>query len=177
MSRLSNDVNAVEDMVVHGTDKVITDGLRVAITLGIIFTSSWRLALLALAPLPIFLAAVFVFSRFIRPLYRSVREELGDINAELRGEHRRHARHQGLRPRGLRVGKFERPAATTSTSSARHLAVVHLLPLPGLPDVLGHVAGRVARRPDDRVGSGVVTTGDIMGFVGYLQQFYCRFGA
>ena len=29
MSRLSNDVNSVEDMVVHGTDEVVSDGLRV----------------------------------------------------------------------------------------------------------------------------------------------------
>lgn len=83
MSRVSNDVNTVEDMVVHGVDTIITDSLTVIGTIGIILWMNWKLALIGMAPLPLFLVGVIIFARVIRPLYERVREELGDINSRL----------------------------------------------------------------------------------------------
>ncbi len=83
MSRISNDVNAVEDMVVHGVDTVISDSVTVIGTVVLILTMNWKLALIGMAPLPLFLVAVTIFARVIRPLYERIREELGDINSRL----------------------------------------------------------------------------------------------
>jgi len=83
MSRVSNDVNTVEDMVVHGLDTIISDSLTIIGTVGIILWMNWKLALIGMAPLPLFLAAVISFGRIVRPLYELVREQLGDINSRL----------------------------------------------------------------------------------------------
>jgi len=86
MSRLSNDVNAVEDMVVHGADEVIANVVLSCGVVVILLYSYWdRLTLVAagLWPLPVFVAGIVIFAKFVRPIYRKIREDLGDINNEL----------------------------------------------------------------------------------------------
>ena len=84
MSRVSNDVNVLEDLVVHGTDTVIVQLLTLVGAAAIVFSIlSWQLGLVILAPVPILLIAVYRFSLRIRPIYRSIRDRLGDINARL----------------------------------------------------------------------------------------------
>jgi subfamily B ATP-binding cassette protein MsbA len=83
MSRLSNDVESVENLVAHGTDTIVSDSVRVLIMVGAMFLLSWKLAALALIPLPLFLAGVIWFARKVRPYYRAVRDQLGEINAHL----------------------------------------------------------------------------------------------
>ena len=83
MSRISNDVDAVEDMVVHGTDTVFRDALQILLGIGVLFWMRPELALIALAPVPIFVTAMIIFARVIRPIFRRVRDDLGEINARL----------------------------------------------------------------------------------------------
>jgi ABC-type multidrug transport system fused ATPase/permease subunit len=83
MSRLSNDVGAVENLVSHGTDTIVSESLRLVLMIGILLWLSWKLALLALVPVPIFAVAIVLFARKVRPYYEKVRQQLGDINAHL----------------------------------------------------------------------------------------------
>jgi subfamily B ATP-binding cassette protein MsbA len=83
MSRLSNDVSSVENMVAHGTDTLISDSARVVATVGIMMWLSWKLAGVALIPLPLFVVGIIVFAQKVRPYYRKVRDQLGEINAHL----------------------------------------------------------------------------------------------
>jgi ABC-type multidrug transport system fused ATPase/permease subunit len=86
MSRLSNDVSAVEDMVVHGADELISNVITaVGVVVFLLVGFGHRSALMAASfwPVPFFAAGILVFSRYVRPIYRKIREELGDINNEL----------------------------------------------------------------------------------------------
>ncbi|MFP3904005.1 MAG: ABC transporter transmembrane domain-containing protein, partial [Armatimonadota bacterium] len=83
MSKLSNDVDSVEDMVVHGTDTLVTDLLYIVLVLAGMLYFSPRLAFVAVLPVPIFLAGIIWFSIKIRPFFRKVRDKLGEINANL----------------------------------------------------------------------------------------------
>ncbi|MGQ9732785.1 MAG: ABC transporter ATP-binding protein, partial [Candidatus Zipacnadales bacterium] len=83
MSRLSNDVGAVENMVAHGTDTLISDTLRVVVMVGIMVWMSWQIAGVALLPVPFFVVAMIWFAKKVRPYYREVRDQLGEINAHL----------------------------------------------------------------------------------------------
>jgi subfamily B ATP-binding cassette protein MsbA len=83
MSRLSNDVGAVENMVAHGTDTLISDTCRLIGLIIFITVMLWQLALISLIPLPIFAIAIVLFARKVRPYYQKVRDELGEINAHL----------------------------------------------------------------------------------------------
>jgi subfamily B ATP-binding cassette protein MsbA len=83
MSRVTNDVNALENFVTHGSALTAVDLLRLLGGATVLILLDWRLALLVLIPVPLLAAALRVFNSRIRPIYRQVRARLGDINAQL----------------------------------------------------------------------------------------------
>ena len=83
MSRVTNDVNALENFVTHGSALTAVDVLRLAGGAVIIFLLDARLALLVLLPVPVLAVSLRYFNTRIRPVYRRVRARLGDINAQL----------------------------------------------------------------------------------------------
>ncbi|MCJ7622679.1 MAG: ABC transporter ATP-binding protein/permease [Anaerolineaceae bacterium] len=83
MSRVTNDVNALENFVTHGATFVVIDFLRLVGAVAILLWLNWKLALLVCIPIPILGVALRMFNTRIRPVYRRMRARLGDINAKL----------------------------------------------------------------------------------------------
>ncbi|MFZ5915677.1 MAG: ABC transporter ATP-binding protein [Chloroflexota bacterium] len=83
MSRVTNDVNVLENFVTHGSALTAVDLLRLVGGAAILFVLDARLALLVLLPVPVLAIALRYFNTRIRPVYRRVRARLGDINAQL----------------------------------------------------------------------------------------------
>jgi len=83
MSRVTNDVNALEHFVTHGSALTAVDLLRLVGAVVVLLLLDWRLALLVLLPVPVLAVALRYFNTRIRPIYRRVRDRLGDINARL----------------------------------------------------------------------------------------------
>jgi subfamily B ATP-binding cassette protein MsbA len=83
MSRITNDVNELENFVTHGSSLTVIDVLRLFGTSIVLLWLDWRLALVALLPVPLLVVALRFFNRRVRPIYRQVRDRLGDINARL----------------------------------------------------------------------------------------------
>jgi len=83
MSRVTNDVNALEHFVTHGSALTAIDLLRLVGGAVILFFLDTRLALLVLLPVPVLAISLRHFNTRIRPIYRQIRARLGDINAQL----------------------------------------------------------------------------------------------
>ncbi len=83
MSRVTNDVNALEQFVTHGVALTTVDLLRLLGASAVLVVLNWRLALITLIPLPVIGIGLWVFNHRARPIYRRVRDRLGDINASL----------------------------------------------------------------------------------------------
>ena len=83
MTRVTNDVNALEHFVTHGSALTVIDLLRLVGSAAILFALEWRLALLVLIPVPLLAVTLRYFNTRVRPIYRRVRDRLGDINARL----------------------------------------------------------------------------------------------
>jgi subfamily B ATP-binding cassette protein MsbA len=83
MSRVTNDVNALEQFVTHGSSLTVVDLLRLMGTAVVLLLLDWRLGLIAMLPVPILGVALRLFNRRVGPVYRRVRDRLGDINARL----------------------------------------------------------------------------------------------
>jgi ABC-type multidrug transport system fused ATPase/permease subunit len=83
MSRVTNDLSALEHFVTHGSALTAVDLVRLIGGSIILFVLDWRLAALVLIPVPILAVALRHYNTKIRPVYRSVRARLGDINAKL----------------------------------------------------------------------------------------------
>ena len=86
MSRVTNDVNELERFITHGVTLIVVDFLRLVGASAILMVLDWRLALVALLPTPIIGIALRRFNRRVRPIYRRVRDRLGDINARLQDD-------------------------------------------------------------------------------------------
>lgn len=83
MSRVTNDVNVLERFVTHGVALTLADLLRLSGASVVLLTLNWKLAMVMLAPLPVLAGGLWVFNQRARPIYRRVRDRLGDINASL----------------------------------------------------------------------------------------------
>lgn len=83
MSRVTNDVNALESFVTHGVALTVVDFFRLVGASVILLVLNWKLALVMLIPLPLMGVGLWIFNHRARPMYRRVRDRLGDINASL----------------------------------------------------------------------------------------------
>ena len=83
LSRASSDVDAVQEVVIRGTDSIIANFLRLAGVSVIFCALNLKLGLATL--LPILLVGVFLklFNRRVKGVYKQAREKLGLVNAKL----------------------------------------------------------------------------------------------
>ncbi|MFP4380404.1 MAG: ABC transporter ATP-binding protein [Candidatus Sumerlaeia bacterium] len=177
MSRVSNDVGAVEHMVVHGSDDIISNVVHVMGATFFLFWMDWRMALVALAPLPIYATALWIFAHHIRPIFHQIRQELGDINAKLQE-----------RLGGIQVVKAfarEEPEIEFFDESNRaywkqssksiwmwgsFFPLLHLITAIGLVLLVWFGAGQAADSQNN------ISTGTIVAFIMYMQRFYQPIG-
>ncbi len=83
MSRTTNDVNALEQFITHGVILTTVDLLRLVGASVILLLLNWQLALVVLAAVPIIGLGLRRYNRHVRPIYRQVRDRLGDMNTRL----------------------------------------------------------------------------------------------
>ena len=83
MSRVTNDLGALEHFVTHGSALTAVDFMRLIGGVLILLILDFRLAVLVMIPIPILALAFRHYNTKIRPVYRRVRARLGDINAKL----------------------------------------------------------------------------------------------
>jgi len=173
MSRVSNDVNTVEDMVVHGTDEVVSNILTVVGTIIILMYMNWRLALTGLWPLPIFVVSLIIFARYIRPLYRKIRDDLGDINAELQENI---AGISVVKAFGREEHELERFRNWSREYYQANVRAIWLwttfFPFIGFLTSMSSVGVLWYGAGPSIAGNSVASAGDIVMFLGYLMRFY-----
>src|SRR4051794_4666115 len=81
MSRLSSDVNAIEQLVLSGVMQVVAQSVKIMIFGGLLFVLNWRLALASMMAAPLFTLASRYFSRRIKSASREKRRRTGTISA------------------------------------------------------------------------------------------------
>jgi ATP-binding cassette subfamily B protein len=83
ISRLTNDVEALDQLVTDGVTTLVQSTLFLFGTAVILFFLDWQLALATLAVLPLMLVATGIFRVRSARAYRAVRERLGLVTATL----------------------------------------------------------------------------------------------
>ncbi len=83
LTRLTNDVDALNEFLSQGLVALLGDSARLALVAITITILNWRLALVSFAMLPIMAIATVVFQRVMRKAFRAVRQRLARINAYL----------------------------------------------------------------------------------------------
>jgi len=83
ISRLTNDVEAIDQLVTDGVTTLVQSTLLLVGTAVLLFVLDWRLALATLAVIPLVSAATVLFRTRSSRAYAAVRERLGLVTATL----------------------------------------------------------------------------------------------
>jgi ATP-binding cassette subfamily B protein len=81
ITRVTNDVEVLNDMFSSGIVMVFSDVFTIIGILYFMFSMNWRLALISLSVLPLLFYGTFLFRRKAREAYREVRIQIARINA------------------------------------------------------------------------------------------------
>ncbi len=83
ISRVTNDCERIERFVVEVMQQLIVDVLTLALILGILLASSWKITLATLIPVPAVFVMVWVFSRKVKSTYRKAWRTSASLTAHL----------------------------------------------------------------------------------------------
>jgi ATP-binding cassette, subfamily B, multidrug efflux pump len=83
LTRITNDVDALNEFITQGTVALLGDLVRLVFVVITMLLLNWRLALVSFAMLPVVLLTTMLFQKIMRGVYRQVRQRIARINAYL----------------------------------------------------------------------------------------------
>ena len=83
MSRVLNDTEHMQRIFVDGLEEIITAGLTLIGIMIMLFMLNWKLALLALVPIPLLVLGAALFTKRVHGYYRVIRKGAAELNALL----------------------------------------------------------------------------------------------
>jgi ABC-type multidrug transport system fused ATPase/permease subunit len=171
ISRLTNDVEALDQLVTDGVTTLVQSTLFLFGTSIILFFLDWRLALATLTVMPLMFVATAIFRVRSARAYRAVRERLGLVTATLAEDISGMRVVQAFRRERANQRNFEEVNAhyrqanqTTVTLNGLYFPFVDFLSALATAIVLGY-GGYL-------VFGGSLTQGTLFAFVLYLSNFF-----
>ena len=171
ISRLTNDVEALDQLVTDGVSTLVQSTLTLGGTAVLLFVLDWRLALATLAVIPLMSAGTAIFRRYSVRAYSAVRERLGLVTATLAEDiagmrvvqafTREQANIRAVREISER---YRRSNQQTVVLNGIYFPFVDLLSTVALAVVLGY-GGHL-------YFGGSVTIGTLFAFMLYVQNFF-----
>jgi len=171
ISRLTNDVEALDQLVTDGVTTLIQSTLFLFGTSIILFFLDWRLALATLTVMPLMFIATAIFRMRSARAYRAVRERLGLVTATLAEDISGMRVVQAFRRERANQRNFEEVNAhyreanqTTVVLNGLYFPFVDFLSALATAIVIGY-GGYL-------VFGGSLTVGTLLAFVLYLSNFF-----
>ena len=171
ISRLTNDVEALDQLVTDGVTSLVQNSLTLVGTAIILFFLDWRLALATMTILPLLVVATALFRKHSARAYRQVRERLGLVTATLAEDiagmrvvqafTRETKNEHNFRDVNLR---YREANQRTILLNGFYFPFVDFLSAVATAVVLGY-GGYL-------VFGGSMTAGTLFAFVGYLSNFF-----
>ncbi|ULE35373.1 ABC transporter ATP-binding protein [Mycobacterium sp. IDR2000157661] len=171
VSRSTNDVEAIQDMLETGFDSLITGVLTLFGTAVLLITLDWRLGLMCLVAFPVLVALVWWFRNESAKTYRRVRESAALVIVQfvetMTGikavqAYRREPRNQEI---------FEGVADRYKMDNERTFRLLAVF-MPGVKLVGNITTGVVLLYGGYRVLNGEMTIGTLTAFLLYLRMFF-----
>ncbi|HEY3050099.1 MAG TPA: ABC transporter ATP-binding protein [Gaiellaceae bacterium] len=171
ISRLTNDVEALDQLVTDGVTSLVQNTLTLLGSAIILFFLDWRLALAALTVMPAMTIATALFRKYSARAYRDVRERLGLVTATLAEDIagmrivQAFTREPAAERNFRQVSERYRDAnQRTVTLNGLYFPFVDFLSAIATAVVLGYGGYLVFGRS--------MTAGTLFAFVGYLSNFF-----
>ncbi len=171
VSRLTNDIDALDQLVTDGVVSLVTNSLTFGGAIVFLFVLDWRLALATLSIMPLVVAATLIFRSRSALAYALVRERIADVSAHLQESisgirvvkafRRERADYEGLD----RANAAYRDAnMRTVLQSGVYFPFVEFMSAVGVVIVLWYGGSLVSDR--------ALQIGVLVAFIGYLASFF-----
>jgi ATP-binding cassette, subfamily B, bacterial len=171
ISRLSEDIEEIEELMISEFASILTYLFQFVFFVGALFYLQWRLALVSLFVIPLFLLAGRYFSRKIRGATREERRRTGSISAVAQESLSNVALVQAYNLQQKEVSRFRRE---NEGSFVAEMAATRLdalfSPLVSVIEVAG--VGVVIAAGTWELSQGRLTIGGLLVFLVYLSQLY-----
>jgi ABC-type multidrug transport system fused ATPase/permease subunit len=171
ISRLTNDVEALDQLVTDGVTSLVQNSLTLLGTAIILFFLDWQLALATMTILPLLVVATALFRKHSARAYRAVRERLGLVTATLAEDIAGMRVVQAFTREAVNERNF-RDVNLRYRAANQRTIVLNGLYFPFV-DFLSAVATAIVLGYGGyRVFDGNMTVGTLFAFVGYLSNFF-----
>jgi ATP-binding cassette, subfamily B, bacterial len=171
LSRLSNDIEEIEEFVISEMASTLTNIFQFIFFVGALFYLQWRLALVSLIVLPLFLVVGRYFSRKIGGATREERRRLGSVSAVAEESLSNAALVQAYNRQDHEVSRFRKENEASFAAEMKTTRLDALFsPLVDIIQVLG--VGIVIAFGTWELSQGRLTIGGLIVFLVYLSQLY-----
>ena len=171
MSRANDDVNYVERIFIDGVEQVVTAILTLIGISVILFYMHWKLALVALLPIPFLAYGAWIYTSKAHDQYHVVRKRAAKMNAKLQDSISGIRETLAFNRQLHEIKQFEKRSRDYCDGT---LAVMRLWafysPTMMFLGSLGTVL--ILLYGVGLVQAGAITVGSLVAFVGYLALFY-----
>ena len=171
ITRVTNDIEVLNDMFSSGIVMVFTDIFTIIGILYFMFTMNWQLALVSLSVLPLLFYGTFLFRRKAREAYREVRLQIARINTFMQ-EHITGMTVDQLFGRERRAfGSFRDINAAHRDANIRSIFYYALF-YPGV-ELIGAIAvGLIIWYAGVQALDNAITIGTVMAFLQFNEMFW-----
>ncbi|MEX2464480.1 MAG: ABC transporter ATP-binding protein, partial [Gaiellaceae bacterium] len=171
ISRLTNDVDALDRLVTEGVTSLLQNTLTLFGSAVILFFLDWRLALATLAVFPLMSIATAIFRRRSSRAYRRVRERLGQVTAALQED------ISGMRvvhsfTREERNAEQFRQVNDNYRAANQETVILNGLYFPFVDFLSSAATSVVLGFGGYLIFDGSLTVGTLFAFIGYLSNFF-----
>ena len=171
MSRINDDVNYVERIFIDGVEQVVTAVLTLTGITVILFYLHWKLALVALLPIPLLIWGASIYTKIAHSLYHKVRESAAKMNSRLQDSISGIREIFAFNRQSHEISLFEKKSREYCNSNLKVMSLwaiysPAMMFLGSLGTALILLYGTELIRNDE------ITIGSLVAFIGYLALFY-----
>jgi ATP-binding cassette subfamily B protein len=171
MTRVTSDVDVLNDLFTSGVIAIFGDVFTLAGIMIVLLVMDWRLALTAFAVLPLIVLVTQWFRRNVRESYRTVRARIARINAFLQENLTGMSTVQLFRREQMNFERFDQINAQhrdANVDSIFYYAVFY----PAIEIVGAMAASLIIWYGGLRVMAGTLTLGALVAFLQYSSRFF-----
>jgi ATP-binding cassette subfamily B protein len=170
LSRVTNDVDVVNQTLNQSLSQIITSVTSVIGVLIMMFSISWTMTIIALLTVPLTIVGISLIVRRSQKYFKQQQEYLGHVNGHVEEMFGGHIVVKAFNYEAESVKKFNKLNETLYSSAWLSQFLSHLImPMMRIISNLGYVA--VAILGGYLASQGTISVGDIQAFIQYVQSF------
>jgi ATP-binding cassette subfamily B protein/subfamily B ATP-binding cassette protein MsbA len=171
MSRVNSDVNNLERIIIDGVEAIVMASLTLLGISVMLFAIDWKLALLALLPIPFLALGASIFTRKVHSLYHQLRQKLAQLNALLQDNLSGIREIMAFNRQEYERGRFNKKSQGYCETQLK-VARLWSFYSPGMIFLGSMGTVLILSFGAHQVVQGRMTVGELVAFLSYLALFY-----